>query len=273
LTVEGNPSHRSELLVESDVSPALRTEWIGRRFHAYRRVESTNEMLLSGPFRGAPAGTVVVAEEQTKGRGRLDRRWEAPPFRAILFSLLLRPGTDPERASLRNIAAALAVAEGIADRTGVSLRIRWPNDLYGTDGKVCGILSEYRSGTGRLVVGVGLNVNQKSDELPEGGASLRTMTGRKHERGPLLASILNRLEERLALLVREGFAPLRSEAEKRCDLSGRRVTIRIGDEDQTGIAAGIGAAGGLLLWRDGRTEEIRLGEVTRVRPIEREEGA
>ncbi|MFH1277719.1 MAG: biotin--[acetyl-CoA-carboxylase] ligase [Candidatus Eisenbacteria bacterium] len=248
------------------VKGALRTAWIGRDLRAYRSTTSTNDLLLRGGG-GAP-GTVAVAEEQTEGRGRRGREWTAPPYRALLFSVLLRPGGDAESASLANLAAGVAVVRGVEERGGPPLRVRWPNDLYSGERKVCGILSEYRPAEGNLVIGVGLNVNQTAEELPPGGASLRTITGRTWVREPLLASILGRLERAVDRLAAEGFEPLRREAEELSDLVGRPVTLDLGRETVRGRAVGIGPKGGLLLQEEKGLIEYRIGEVTRVLSVE-----
>lgn len=244
------------------VKGALRTRWIGRDLRGYRRIRSTNDILLAGG--GAPPGTVVFAEEQTEGRGRRGRAWVAPPFRALLFSVLLRPGAGAESASLTNLAAGVAVARGVEEEGGPPLRIRWPNDLYAGERKVCGVLSEYRPAEGKLVVGVGLNVNQSEGELPAGGASLRTITGRTWRREPLLAALLASLESRVDRLAAEGFEGLRRETEELSDLIGRPVTLDLGKESVGGRVAGIGPRGGLLLRGESGVTEYRIGEVTRV---------
>jgi BirA family biotin operon repressor/biotin-[acetyl-CoA-carboxylase] ligase len=164
-----------------------------------------------------------------------------------------------------NLAAALAVADGVRASGGPELRVRWPNDLVSDGGKVCGILSERRTDTGTLVVGIGLNVNQLAEELSAGGASLRTLTGREFARAPLLAEILLAFEGVLDVLEREGFEPLRARIEERSSLLGRSVTLDLGDRTVTGAATGIGASGGLVVRTGEGTREYMSGEVVRVR--------
>jgi BirA family biotin operon repressor/biotin-[acetyl-CoA-carboxylase] ligase len=132
-------------------------------------------------------------------------------------------------------------------------------------GKVCGILSERRTDTGTLVVGIGLNVNQTADELPPGGVSLRTLTGRTFARAPLLAEVLFAFEGVLDVLERQGFEPLRARIEERSSLVGRSVTLDLGDRTVTGVATGVGASGGLVMRTDEGTREYVSGEVVRVR--------
>jgi len=166
------------------------------------------------------------------------------------------------------MTAGIAVVAGVASLGGPSLQIRWPNDLYKDGRKVCGILSEFRPGEGSLVIGIGLNVNQGSDELVPGAASLHTITGKVWRREPLLAEILNVLEEKTALLEKSGFEPIRCEAEMHSDLVGRPVTLDLGKRTVRAFAAGIGPRGGLLLKEGKDVREYRTGEVTRVLSVE-----
>jgi BirA family biotin operon repressor/biotin-[acetyl-CoA-carboxylase] ligase len=254
------------LLRPGDVEAALRTEWMGRTLLLYRSLPSTNAFLLSMAAGGEP-GTVIAAEEQSGGRGRLGRRWEAPPYRALLFSLLLRPSGGAGEAARATLTAGIAVAEGVAEEGGPPLRIRWPNDLVADEGKVCGILSEYAPEGPSLVVGIGLNVNQERQELPDGAASLRTCAGRDFARASLLAALLGRLEVWWDRLAREGFGVVRERAEELSALVGRTVTIDLGEEKVEGIASGIGPRGGLLIGVGKERREVLAGEVVRVRPL------
>jgi BirA family biotin operon repressor/biotin-[acetyl-CoA-carboxylase] ligase len=169
-----------------------------------------------------PEGALVVAEHQTAGRGRLGRTWEAPPGTAILCSLLLKP--PPERhAPELSLVAGVAVADMLERATGLSVQIKWPNDVMLRRRKVAGCLAEGRDGA--VVLGIGVNVNQTSDELPENAGSLRTLTGREWDREVLLDSLLDDLGHRYAEwraggldAVYEGLAP-------RDFLRGRRVSV------------------------------------------------
>jgi BirA family transcriptional regulator, biotin operon repressor / biotin---[acetyl-CoA-carboxylase] ligase len=193
-----------------------------------------------------PEGALVVADHQTAGRGRLGRTWEAPPGTAILCSLLLKP--PPERhAPELSLVAGVAVADMLERATGLSVQIKWPNDVMLRRRKVAGCLAEGRDGA--VVLGIGVNVNQRSEELPEGAGSLRTLTGREWDREELLASLLDDLGHRYEEwraggldAVYEGLAP-------RDFLRGRRVSVN----GTSGVASKID--------RDGRLEiEVGHGE-------------
>ncbi|MFN2472067.1 MAG: biotin--[acetyl-CoA-carboxylase] ligase [Gaiellaceae bacterium] len=145
----------------------------------------------------APEGAVVAADEQTAGRGRLGRRWEAPAGTSLLFSLALRPSVPSERLPELSPAAAQAVADAIAARTGIDATVKYPNDVLLRGRKVAGILGEAREG--RVVLGVGVNVNVRAKELPTAGTpptSLLLELGAPIARAALLADVLEALEHR-----------------------------------------------------------------------------
>ena len=143
-----------------------------------------------------PEGAVAVAEEQSEGRGRLGRTWHAPPRTSVLVSVLLRPEIEASRLPELSLVAGGAVAEAIADITGIDPAIKFPNDVLVGGKKVAGILAE--SSEGRVVLGVGVNANQTAEELPADAqtppTSLRIELGKPVDRGALLAAILLRLE-------------------------------------------------------------------------------
>ena len=176
-------------LAPAIVEPLLR----GRLGHPYVYVErcASTQRLLD---EGAPEGAVAVAEEQTAGRGRLGREWHAPSRTSILASIVLRPRVPAPELPRLSLVAGNAVAAALAGAAAVATTIKLPNDVLIEGKKVGGILAE--AADGRVVLGIGVNVNQLQDELPAGtnATSLRIATGRKVERAPLLARILLELE-------------------------------------------------------------------------------
>ncbi len=183
----------SDSLAPEAVRPRLR----GRFGEEYAYVESTpSTQLLLGP--GAPEGAVAVADEQTAGRGRLGRRWLAPAGTSLLCSIQLRPQVSPERLPELTGIAARACAEAITAVTGLEPELKFPNDLLVDGRKVAGILAEAREG--RVVLGVGINVNVPESDLPREvdrpATSLLVETGREVDRAELLVELLERLERR-----------------------------------------------------------------------------
>jgi BirA family biotin operon repressor/biotin-[acetyl-CoA-carboxylase] ligase len=178
-------------LAREDVVPRLRGR-LGRR---YSYVESTPSTQLLVPAE-APEGTLVVAGEQTEGRGRLGRRWLAPPGTSLLCSLQLRPPVPGERLSELTGVAARACAAAIASVTGLEPKLKFPNDVLLGERKVAGVLAEARED--RVVLGIGVNVNVTEAQLPQEvdrpATSLLVETGRELDRAELLAELLERLE-------------------------------------------------------------------------------
>ena len=181
----------SDSLAREDVLPRLR----GRFGHQYRYVESTpSTQLLLPP--DAPEGAVVVAGEQTAGRGRLGRRWLAPAGTSLLCSLQLRPEVPGERLPELTGVAARACAEAIQAVTALETSVKFPNDVLVHGRKTAGVLAEAREG--RIVLGIGVNVNVAEEQLPEdvdlAATSLLVETGRALDRAELLVDLLERLE-------------------------------------------------------------------------------
>jgi BirA family biotin operon repressor/biotin-[acetyl-CoA-carboxylase] ligase len=186
------------LAVNDSLAPEATVPRLRGRFgRPYQHVGSTpSTQLLLGP--DAPEGALVVAEEQTAGRGRLGRSWFAPAGTSLLCSLQLRPDTPTERLPELTGVAARACADAIAALTGLEATLKFPNDVLVGARKVAGILAEAREG--RVVLGIGINVNVPEDELPmdvdRTATSLLAETGRELDRAELLAELLERLERR-----------------------------------------------------------------------------
>ena len=182
-------------------------------------------------------GSVAVADFQTAGRGRQGRTWEAPAGSSLLMSVLLKP---PSGRPLPQVAlvAGTAVADALELLTGLAVQIKWPNDVMLRRQKVAGILAEARDGA--VVLGIGVNLNQAQDELPERGGSLRTTTGREWERSEVMDAVLAALGRRYDEWVAGGLDAIYDGLGPRDFLRGRRVTV----DGTTGVAE--------LIERDGR---------------------
>lgn len=204
-------------------------------------------------------GAVAVTEHQTGGRGRHGRIWDDRPGTSLLVSVLLEP-PDPASAAQLSLVCALAVAESVEGAIGGPAQVKWPNDVLVGGRKVAGILLEGRDGA--VVCGVGVNVDQDAAALPAAtrvpAASLRTLTGRAHERVGVLVDLLERLEARYDLWLASGLMPLLPELERRDALRGRPLTVgRV-----SGTANGIAPDGRLrVVGADGRETLVASGEV------------
>ena len=176
-----------------------------RAVEVLESVGSTNAVLAAAAAEDAPDGTVLVAEHQEAGRGRLDRSWASPPRAGLTVSVLLRPDVPASRRSWLPLLAGVALAEAVRDVAGVRAALKWPNDLLAADGEeLAGVLAEAVSGgglsgggmSGGVVLGVGLNVSTTPGELPEGGTSLLAQGAGTTDRTALLTGFLRRLAER-----------------------------------------------------------------------------
>lgn len=251
------------------------TRRLGRPTLTFEQVGSTNDVTHEQARRGAADGLLVIAEEQTAGRGRLDRTWWAPAGTCLLMSLLLRPGAAVplHRAGQLTMCLGLGAAEGIEEVTGVRAGLKWPNDLVLNGRKLGGMLTELNSDDGRLnyaVLGLGLNVNVdfQAPGAPSDVAGLATSllmeAGQVVDRTMLLAAILGHAEtwyERVLAgeSAHEAWAG-------RLDTLGRRVRVSLMDQSLDGEAVGVTPEGGLLV-RDaeGVVRTVWSGDVTAVR--------
>jgi BirA family transcriptional regulator, biotin operon repressor / biotin---[acetyl-CoA-carboxylase] ligase len=186
-----------------------------------------------------PEGALVVADHQTAGRGRLGRSWEAPAGTALLFSLLLKPPPERDVPPI-SLVAGVAVADTIERALGLSVQIKWPNDVMLRRRKVAGCLAEARDGA--VVLGVGVNVNQTREELPPNAGSLRSLTGRKWDREATLSMLLEDLGSRYSDWLAGGLDAIYDGLGPRDFLRGRQITI----DGQPATA--------LQIRRDGRLE-------------------
>jgi BirA family biotin operon repressor/biotin-[acetyl-CoA-carboxylase] ligase len=256
-----------EKLTAETITGGLPTRLIGRRVVAYSHIGSTNDEAKRLAEAGAPEGTLVIADEQTAGRGRLQRTWWAPAGTALLMSLILRPDLAPHQAQRLTMLCSLAVCNAIAGTTGLAPAVKWPNDVLLRGRKVCGILTELGiEGTWLVyaVVGLGINVNVDfggAGDLSRTATSLAQELGREVSRLELLRSILIGIEERYARLC-AGENPY-TEWMARLATPGQQVVVTTPTERLIGVAEGVDADGALLL-RDGSgaLRRILAGDVT-----------
>lgn len=244
------------------VHERLATRAIGRRVVYYTSTGSTMDEARREAVEGAPAGTLVIAEEQTAGRGRFGRRWVSPAGQNLYFTLVLRPETS----QLRRLAiiSPLAVSRAVDEAAAVSSRLKWPNDVQLGGRKLAGVLieSEVAGAIARFsLVGIGINVNQRvlDPEIVDIATSLVEQTGVETAREALLAGVMNWFES----LYEGDFAAARADWKGRLDTLGREVTVRCRDEVFAGRAEDVDAEGNLLLrLADGTLRSFEAGEVS-----------
>ncbi len=257
--------------LKQELRNELRTRRFGRSLQAYEKVSSTNTVAAAWAARGAPEGSLVAAEFQTAGRGRMGRLWEATAGQNLTFSLVLRPDFSHERLGLITLAAGLAVAEAVEQFTApLTPAIKWPNDILLNGRKCCGMLLESAL-TGAaapvtVILGIGLNVNQASfpPELEARATSLLLETGRLTARFSLLAELLLRIETAYDHLLQEGGDLLRKTYTARLDGLGKEVSLHIFGSDRRvqGAITGISETGALRLLTSEGLRTFHAGEVT-----------
>jgi len=276
--IKGHPSRGYQLqrlpdiLAPSLIKPELEGNPIGQRIFHYFKTDSTNSVALALATRGAEHGTVVVAEEQTAGRGRLGRTWYSEKKNGIYVSVILRPPLVPSAAPLLTLLAGLAAHQAIQASTGLAADIRWPNDVLVNSKKVCGILTEMNAELDRLhavVVGIGINVNHREmpKELEATATSLRLVLGRPVSRAQLLVTLLKELEKHYQLLLREGGrAIVERWARASTFAEGKRVRVLTGTGEYQAVTAGLDPTGALHVRRkDGSEELLVAGEIVEVK--------
>ena len=236
------------------------------------RTDSTNAVAMKLAAEGAPHGTVVVAEEQTAGRGRLGRSWYSEKSSGIYTSVILRPPLAPSAAPVLTLMAGLAAQKAVSSATGLAADIRWPNDLLLNGKKVCGILTEMNAEVDRLhavVLGIGMNVNNTS--LPPPLDSIATSLSLEAHRGvsrvQVFVSLLRELDRHYQLLLSQGNRAITERWEGASSFAhGKRVRLVSLSGEALATTAGIESTGALRVqYDDGRQESLVAGEVVEVK--------
>ncbi len=238
-----------------EIQHGLRTGYLGGKIYYYEVISSTMDEAFALGRKGCPEGTVVCAESQTKGRGRLGRSWHSPKSKGVYMSIVLRPALSPWEVPKLTLLTAVALVEAIHKSTGLSPSIKWPNDLQIKGKKVAGILTELWAEADRvgfLVVGIGLNVNTPLSMLPPEGTSLKKEVGRPVSRVVVTRHILESLEEWYERIKGEGFLPVAQRWRELSATLHRWVKIVEHNEVIEGEAVDIDEDGGLLIKQDGR---------------------
>ncbi|HTY45433.1 MAG TPA: biotin--[acetyl-CoA-carboxylase] ligase [Patescibacteria group bacterium] len=252
-----------------EVSRALNTKYIGRKLYYLDAVSSTMDIAVQLGLEGAQEGTVVLAEAQTKGRGRLGRSWFSPKYKGIYASVILKPDILPSQSSILSLLAAVSICEGIKDVTGIEARIKWPNDILIHGKKAGGILTEMSAETDAVrfvVVGIGLNVNNDEKSLVEGATCLKAQRKDDVDRVALCQELLRKIEANYLLFKAKGAGPIIEKWHAWGVTLGRRVKVMYQHRHLEGLAVDIDKDGGLLLRKDsGLTVKVTAGDVVHCR--------
>ncbi len=258
-----------DILSPTEIKPFLKTKRLGKIIHYFHTLDSTNTKAYELAVGGAEEGEVVIAESQTKGKGRLGRIWFSPPYVNLYLSIILRPNIPPHQASLITLLAAVATAKAIEVCSDLRPSIKWPNDILLDGRKVAGLLNEIQSETDRIhfvILGIGVNLNVDGESFPKEIRSLATSIkrerGRPISRKDFLSVLLHQLEDGYTLFLKEGGEPILKAWKERAQLEGKTVKVTSFGETLSGIAVGLDSDGALLLkMEDGRQKRILAGDV------------
>lgn len=256
-------------LFACEVARHLNTKLIGKKVYYFDAVSSTMDAALQLAIKGSSEGTIVLAESQTKGRGRLGRNWFSPKYKGIYLSLILRPKILPNQAPLLTLMTAVSICEAIKVKAGLTVQIKWPNDILMHHKKLGGILTELNAETDLsrfVVVGIGLNVNNDKKATPVGGTSLREQKKEGINRLELLQEILRKIEEDYLVFQKNGGQAIVDKWREWNITLGRRVRVICQKAHLEGEAIDIDTDGGLLIRNDaGLIQKVMSGDVVHCR--------
>lgn len=257
-------------LSQESLKQNLAGKFIGHQIHYYEEVGSTNDEAFRMGMNGAPEGTVLIAECQSAGKGRMQRVWHSPAGANIYTSIILRPMFDVLRAPQISIATGVAVAETLIPYCPGKVMLKWPNDVLIDGKKVCGILSQMKMSGNAIdfiVVGVGINVNLNREQFPTDIQSIATSlameAGREISREELIISLYENLSKWYKELLQRGFGPIKEKWLSLSPMIGQTVSVLFREEAVSGKAIGLGEDGSLMLLTDkNETIQVSAGDAT-----------
>jgi BirA family biotin operon repressor/biotin-[acetyl-CoA-carboxylase] ligase len=258
-----------DLLLPYEVEDGLRTDFIGKEIHHYGEVSSTQEEARRLAAEGAKEGTVVIAEVQTRGKGRRGREWHSP-VGGVYMSVILRPQISPARAPLLTLLAGVAVAKALRRLYGLKAELKWPNDVMVGDRKICGILTEMAAETEAIdycIVGIGINANVELAHFPQefraSTTSLKEELGARISRAELVRDLLGEMERLYIVFKERGPAPILEEWKTLTNTLGAWVQVIGQREVVEGRAVDVDQDGALIIrLADGSSKRIIAGDLS-----------
>jgi BirA family biotin operon repressor/biotin-[acetyl-CoA-carboxylase] ligase len=258
-----------DLILPGEIKRSLKSKIFGKRIYSYRKVGSTNLLGFRLAETGSEEGTLIVADEQGKGKGRMGRSWYSPPRLGLWMSLILRPDIPPFKAPGLSICAGLALAQTIKGMTGIDAKIKWPNDCLIDGKKVGGILLELSAELDRInfvIVGIGVNVNHSTQDFPRNlsqtATSMKIKLGKDLSRLALLTSFLEEFERIYLDFKKKGLSAQREMIKSFSSLLGKKVAVRFGKEKIEGMAENIDENGSMVIKTKKGEKVVTAGEVT-----------
>jgi BirA family biotin operon repressor/biotin-[acetyl-CoA-carboxylase] ligase len=244
---------------------------LGREVVYFEATDSTNRQARETALRGGKEGLVVIADFQSRGKGRMGRPWSSPPGANLCFSTILRPSIPPHRAPQLTLLAGISCAQALIKATGLDVRIKWPNDIFLNGKKIAGILAEMEGNPSELlfvILGIGVNVNWAGEDIPgplrEIATSLQAEAGHEFERASIASGVLAELEKNYAFFLTEGFSEnMREEWNRLSGALEKRATVSFLDKKISGKILGLDKDGALLLLdEEGKTQRFIVGDVS-----------
>lgn len=257
-----------DVMTEAELESLKNTQWAGCEIYCFDSIDSTNTKAKELAEAGHPSGTLVVADQQTLGRGRRGRSWESPAGTGIFMTLMLKPDINPNNASMLTLVAAMATARAITEVTGEAAQIKWPNDIVMNGKKVVGILTEMSAQfdyINHIVVGIGINVHNKEfpEEIAKTASSLLLECGHRIHRASLIEAFLEEFERLYAVyLETEDMSGLQKEYDSLLVNRGRQVRVLDPKEPFEGKAMGITKKGELIVDTWESRKLVSSGEVS-----------
>ena len=262
----------ADILTPDMLRQRLKGSLFGKRIYHFFKTDSTNRIGLELGYNGEEEGAVILAEEQTAGRGRAGRAWHSERATGIYVTLLLRPKLAPVQAPLLTMMAGLSAHSAVQAVSGLDVDLKWPNDLLIRGKKAGGILTEMHAETNAVrfvIVGIGLNVNQERfpNELSLIATSLRVETGKSQSRLEILVRLLREFENDYNRFLREGAASVVERFERVSSYArNKKVRVTNGTDSFTGVTAGLAPEGLLQVKRDdGKVVTVIAGDVAEMR--------
>lgn len=252
-----------------EISYGLNTKFIAKNIHYFDTLSSTMDIAMQLGIKGTPEGTIVLAETQSKGRGRMGREWVSLKYKGIYLSLLLKPKILPNQSPILTLLSAVSICEAIKEATDLDARIKWPNDILMRNRKLGGILTELNAEMDAVrfvVVGIGLNVNNDKKSLIPAATSLKEEKGEFINRIVLLQDILRKIETNYLVFKEKGADFITDKWHNYNVTLGRRVRVVLHKHHLEGEAVNIDTDGALLLRKDsGFIERVTAGDVIHCR--------
>ncbi|KJJ85218.1 biotin operon repressor/biotin--[acetyl-CoA-carboxylase] synthetase [Candidatus Omnitrophus magneticus] len=247
-----------------EIKNGLETSTMGQHIYYYDYITSTNDKAYELAENGAKEGTIIVAETQSGGKARLERKWISP-LGGIYMSIILRPVVNIEEIPAVTLVSALSVSKTITSLYNLKAEIKWPNDIFINSQKICGILAEMKGHVDKVdfvILGIGININTAINDLPPNSTSIKTLTKNIANRVIFAREFLKQFESDYTQFINEGFKSLKNECAELSTLIGKKVNIKMHNTILSGLALGIDDKGALIIKNElGDMKRVLSGDV------------